>query len=144
MKTVKDILQKKGNEIFSVTSQVMVFEALKIMAEKNIGAVLVIDEGKLAGIVSERDYARKVILQDKSSKNTPVRELMTTNVLYVGPEKTVEDCMFLMTTKHVRHLPVIENDKLLGVISINDVVEIIISEQQFTLDTLERYMQGSL
>jgi len=144
MKTVRNILKKKGSDIFSISPQATVYEALQIMADKNIGAVLVIEKGKLAGILSERDYARKVILKGKASKETLVRDLMTTNVLYVDPDKNVEDCMFLMITKHIRHLPVMENEQLIGIISINDVVKTIISEQQFAIDTLEKYMQSSL
>ncbi|MEW6714691.1 MAG: CBS domain-containing protein [Nitrospirota bacterium] len=144
MKTVRDILKKKGGDAYSVSPQATVYEALQVMADKNIGAVLVIEKGKLVGIFSERDYARKVILKGKASKETSVSELMTKNVLYVSPDKNVEDCMFLMTTKHVRHLPVMEDDRLEGIISINDVVKIIISEQKFAIDTLEKYMQSSL
>jgi len=144
VKTVRDILNKKGSDAYSISPQATVYEALQLMADKNIGAVLVIDKGKLVGILSERDYARKVILKGKASKETPVSELMTKNILYVSPDKNVEDCMFLMTTKHVRHLPVIEDDRLVGIISINDVVKIIISEQKFAIDALEKYMQSSL
>jgi len=144
MKTVRDILKKKGSDIFSISPQASVYEALQTMADKNIGAVLVMERGKLVGILSERDYARKVILKGKASKETLVSELMTKNVLYVSPDKNVEDCMFLMTTKNIRHLPVIEDDRLIGIISINDVVKIIISEQKFAIDALEKYMQSSL
>ena len=144
MKTVRDILKKKGNDIFSISPQASVYEALQVMADKNIGAVLVMEHGKLVGILSERDYARKVILKGKASKETLVSDLMTRNVLYVSPDKNVEDCMFLMTTKNIRHLPVIEDDRLIGIISINDVVKIIISEQKFAIDALEKYMQSSL
>lgn len=144
MKTVGDMLKQKGHDIYSVTTQSTVYDALKLMADKKMGAVLVIDEDKLAGIITERDYARRAISHDDSSKNTPVTDLMTKDMLYVGPEKTVEECMFLMTTKHVRHLPVIENDNLIGIISINDVVKIIVSEQKFALEALEKYMHGSL
>lgn len=144
MKTVRDILKKKGNDIYSISPQASVYEALQVMADKNIGAVLVIEKGKLVGILSERDYARKVILKGKASKETLVSDLMTRNVLYVSSDKNVEDCMFLMTTKNIRHLPVIEDDRLIGIISINDVVKIIISEQKFAIDALEKYMQSSL
>lgn len=144
MKTVRDILKKKGSDAYSVSPQATVYEALQVMADKNIGAVLVIENGKLVGIFSERDYARKVILKGKASKETLVSDLMTRNILYVSPDKNVEDCMFLMTTKHVRHLPVMEDDRLEGIISINDVVKIIISEQKFAIDALEKYMQSSL
>lgn len=144
MKTVRDILKKKGSDIFSISPQASVYEALQVMADKNIGAVLVIEKGKLVGILSERDYARKVILKGKASRETLVSDLMTKNVLYVSPDKNIEDCMFLMTTKNIRHLPVIEDARLVGIISINDVVKIIISEQKFAIDALEKYMQSSL
>lgn len=144
MKTVRDILKKKGSDIFSISPQASVYEALQVMADKNIGAVLVIEKGKLVGILSERDYARKVVLKGKASKETLVSDLMTKNVLYVSPDKNIEDCMFLMTTKNIRHLPVIEDARLVGIISINDVVKIIISEQKFAIDALEKYMQSSL
>ena len=144
MRTVKEILQKKGTDIFSITSQASVFDALKMMADRNVGALLVIDDGNLVGILSERDYARRIILMDRASKTTTVGELMTKNVLYVSPEKTVEDCMVIMASKHLRHLPVLENDKLIGMISSSDIVNMIISEQKSTIDALERYINSSL
>jgi CBS domain-containing protein len=142
MKTVKDLLRDKGQAIWSIDADASVFDALKIMAEKEIGALMVLDGGQLAGIMSERDYARKVVLHGKSSKDTPVREIMTPKVLYMAPDQTVEECMALMTEKHVRHMPVIENDQMVGVVSIGDVVKSVISEQQFLISHLEHYIRG--
>jgi CBS domain-containing protein len=144
MKTVKDILEKKGSDVFSISPHATVYDALKMMADKDIGAVLVIEEGKLVGILSERDYARRIILMDRASKTTTVSELMTRNVLYVSSEKTVEDCMVIMASKKIRHLPVMENEKLMGIISSTDVVRNIISEQKSTIDALEKYISSSL
>ncbi len=137
MMTVREILQNKCRDIYSVTPQTPVFEALKIMADRNIGAVLVIEGEKLAGIFSERDYARKLSMEHEFSKNTTVRELMVSDVLCIGPEKTVEDCMMLMTSRHIRHLPVMDNKKLLGIISINDAVKTIIRGHEFEISGLK-------
>src|SRR3954469_728777 len=121
MKTVKQLLQGKTKGLCTVTPDTRVFEALKQMADKDIGALLVVENGKLAGILSERDYARKVILQGKSSHDTPVREIMTSGVVTVDPSKSIEDCMALMTQRRIRHLPVCEGDKLVGIVSIGDL-----------------------
>ena len=142
MISLKQFLEYKGGEIWSVTSSATVISALQTMAEKNIGALLVIDEGKLVGILSERDYARKVALKGKVSKDTAVREIMTERVLYVRPDESIEDCMALMTEKHFRHLPVIDNGVILGLISIGDVVRIVISKQKFIIAQLENYISG--
>ena len=143
MKTVAQLLRTKGHEILSVTPETAVFEALRVMAEKNVGAVLVLERDRLVGIFSERDYARKVILKGKSSKETPVREIMSSHVLYVRPEQTIADCMALMTGKRVRHLPVLEEEqRVVGVISIGDVVKDIISEQEFMIEQLQNYITG--
>ncbi len=142
MKTVRDILREKGYDIWSVAADATVYEALQVMAEKNIGAVLVLEQGKLAGILSERDYARKVILQGRSSLNTPVKEIMTQQVFYVRPDQTIEECMALMTDKRIRHLPVLEDNRLVGVISIGDVVKAIVSEQKVTIQQYENYILG--
>ena len=144
MRTVGEILKKKGSDVFSISPQSTVFDALKMMADKDVGALLVVDEEKLVGILSERDYARRIILKDKSSKTTSVGDLMTRNVLYISPEKTVEDCMVIMASKHVRHLPVLEDGNLIGLISSTDVVRNIISAQQNTIEDLERYISSSL
>jgi CBS domain-containing protein len=143
MKPVRELLRIKGQEIWSVSPDTPVYDALKLMAEKNVGALLVLDGDKLAGILSERDYARKVILKGKASKNTPAREIMSENVVCVTPKQSVAECMALMTDKHFRHLPVIEDGKLVGVISIGDVVKAIISEQKFVIEQLEHYIAGA-
>lgn len=142
MKPVIELLRVKGHQYWSVTPDTAVFDALKLMAEKNIGALLVLEGDVLVGLLSERDYARKVILKGKSSKDTPVKEIMSEKVMYVEPEQTVEECMALMTDKRVRYLPVIEGDKLIGIISIGDVVKAIISEQEFIIEQLEHYISG--
>lgn len=143
MKPVRELLRIKGQETWSVTPDTPVYDALKLMAEKNVGALLVLEGDKLAGILSERDYARKVILKGKASKNTPAREIMSENVVCVTPKQSVAECMALMTDKHIRHLPVIEDGKLVGVISIGDVVKAIISEQKFVIEQLEHYIAGA-
>jgi len=140
IKTIREILNKKGHQIWSVSPDTKIFEALKLMAEKNIGALVVLDGDKLVGIISERDYARKVVLKGKTSKETPVRDIMTPKVLYVTPEKTAEDCMALMIEKRIRHLPVYEQDKLIGVVSIGDVVKAVIEEKKIAIEHLENYI----
>jgi CBS domain-containing protein len=142
MITVKQLLKAKDNQVWSISSQATVLEALKLMAEKDIGALMVIDGDFLVGVISERDYARKVILQGKSSIDTPVREIMTPKVFYVRTDHSIQDCMALMTNKHIRHLPVYEEDKLVGVISIGDVVKAIISQQEIYIEQLENYITG--
>ena len=141
MKTVAQLLRAKGHEVLSVSPELSVFEALQVMAEKNVGALLVLEGARLVGVFSERDYARKVILKGKASKEIPVREIMSTHVLYVRPQQTVEDCMALMTDKRVRHLPVMEEERLAGVISIGDV-KAIIAEQEFMIEQLQNYITG--
>ncbi len=142
MKLVSQLLRAKGHEVWSVTPDTSVFDALELMADKNVGALLVLEADKLTGIFSERDYARKVILKGKASRDTPVKEIMTAEVVYVRPEQSIEECMALMTNKRIRHLPVLEGNQLLGVISIGDVVKTIISEQEFTISQLENYITG--
>jgi CBS domain-containing protein len=142
MKTVKQILETKGNQIWSITSDKTVYDALEIMAEKETGALLVIDNGKLVGILSERDYARKVILKGVSSLKTPVKDIMTTKVAYVTPENTLEECMALMTDKRCRHLPVMKKNQLIGVLSIGDLIKASISEKEFLINQLEKYISG--
>ena len=143
MITIEKILNNKDKQIWSVEPKTSIFEALIIMSDKEIGALLVIEDEKLIGIFSERDYARKVILKGKSSKTTPVGELMTKKVFYIDPEKTINDCMAIMTDKHIRHLPVIENDKVIGMVTIGDVVKQVISEQEYTIQHLENYITGT-
>jgi len=140
MSTVRELLQGKSPQIWSVPPNVSVYRALELMAEQNIGALLVMEAGKLVGILSERDYARKVILQGRSSKTTAVDELMTPLVYCVEPSHTVEECMALMTTKRIRHLPVVAEGEVVGVISIGDVVKAIITEQASTIKHLEQYI----
>ncbi len=142
MKRVSELLQDKGHDVWAVTPDSSVFDALKLMADKNVGALLVLEADKLIGIFSERDYARKVMLKGKASKNTPVKEIMSTKVLYILPEQSIEECMALMTDQRIRHLPVLEGEQLVGVISIGDVVKAIISEQKFTIHHLEKYIMG--
>jgi CBS domain-containing protein len=142
MKTVQQLLESKRYSVVSVAPSNTVLEALKVMADKEIGAVIVIDDGHLAGIFSERDYARKVVLQGKSSKDMPVREIMTEKVVCVRPEQTIEDCMGLMTDKRIRHLPVLEHKKVIGVISIGDVVKEMLSEKEFVIKQLESYIHN--
>lgn len=143
MKTVRQILQEKGGNIWSITPDTLVYDALKLMAEKEVGALLVLEGGRLVGIISERDYARKVILKGKSSLDTPVKEIMTQKVIYVRPELTVEECMALMTEKHIRHLPVLEGDELVGVVSIGDLVKADIEAKVFMIKQLENYITGA-
>jgi CBS domain-containing protein len=140
--TIGQLLEAKGKDIWSISPHVTVFEALRIMAKKDIGALLVIDKDKLVGIFSERDYVQKVILKGKSSKDTNVGELMTTEVFYIDPKNTLHECMAIMTAKHIRHMPVFENDQLIGMLTLGDVVKQIISEQEFTIRELEKYISG--
>ncbi len=142
METIRQILGKKGNQIFSVTPGTTVYETLKLMADKNIGAVLVLDEGKLVGIMSERDYARKVILKGKFSKETPVNEIMSSNVIFIDPDQTIINTKAVMIQKRIRHLPVMEDDKLVGIISIGDVVNAVLEENSFMIDQLATYIKG--
>jgi CBS domain-containing protein len=143
MTTVRSVLITKENNIWSIAPEMIVFDALKIMAEKNIGALLVVQKEKVVGIFSERDYARKIALKGESSHTTAVKDVMTSGVLSVHPEQSIDECMALMTNKHIRHLPVLENGKLVGLISIGDVVKAIISEHEYTIKQLENYITGS-
>jgi len=142
MKRVKDILAVKGQDVWSIEPDASVYDAMKLMAEKEIGALMVMEGTKLVGLISERDYARKVILQGRASRTTQVKEIMTTRVVYTHPQQNIEECMAVMTEKRVRHLPVIDEERLVGVISIGDLVKSIISEQQFIIEQLERYIRG--
>jgi CBS domain-containing protein len=140
--TVEEILQQKGRDVWTISPKATVMEALKLMAEKKIGALVVVHDDQVVGIISERDYARKIVLRGKSSVNTPVKEIMTDKVYYVGPKTTTQECMVLVTQQSIRHLPVLENGKLVGLISIGDVVKSIIDEQETTIAQLSNYITG--
>ena len=142
MKTVRDILTVKGYEVYCVAPDATVYEAVQHMAEKEIGALMVMEGAQVVGLISERDYARKVILQGRASSTTRVKEIMITPVVYVHIEQAIEECMALMTEKRTRHLPVIEDGKLAGIISIGDLVKAIITDQKFIIEQLERYICG--
>lgn len=142
MKFVDDILNAKGRDFWFVRPDATVFDAVKLMSEKSIGALLVMEGESLIGIITERDYARKIILEGKSSRQTPVADIMTRRVLYVGPDRPIEECMALMTDKRVRHLPVVHNKRVLGVLSIGDLVKAIIEKQQIIIDQLQEYITG--
>jgi CBS domain-containing protein len=143
MKTSATILRSKSDQaVYTIAPTASVFDAVVLMAHKGIGALLVMDDEKIVGILTERDYARKVVLLGRASKETPVRDIMTTDVMFVRPDHTTEECMALMTENRVRHLPVIDNGKLLGILSIGDLVKDIISEQRFTIEQLEHYIRG--
>jgi CBS domain-containing protein len=140
--SISAILSHKGSAVWSIASGATVFEAIQLMAEKNVGALPVVDDGKLVGIISERDYTRKVILKGKSSKDTPVGDIMTRELLSVDPDESVTECMRVMTEKRVRHLPVMVKGKMIGILSIGDLVRRIISAQTAAIDNLEKYITG--
>lgn len=142
MGTVRILLDTKGHEILSVEPEDSVFDAIKLMSDRNIGSVLVMENNKLIGILSERDYARKVILKGRSSRDTHVKDIMSSRVVCITPEKTVNEAMAVMSDKRFRHLPVLEDDEVVGVISIGDLVKNIIKDQQFIIDQLEHYIAG--
>lgn len=144
MKFVGELLSAKGTEVWSVTPEKTVLAALVLMAEKEVGALMVLEGETLVGIFSERDYARKVVLKDKSSRDTPVSEVMSAPVVTVGPDQSIEECMSLMTEKRARHLPVLENEKLIGLISIGDVVKAVILDREAVIGQLEGYITGTL
>ena len=143
MKTVGQLLNAKGRLVWTIAPDATVYDALELMAEKEIGALVVVQAGQVVGLLSERDYARKVILKGKSSKDTRVKEIMSSPVVTVRPEQTVAECMALMTDKRIRHLPVLENDQLIGLVSIGDLVKSIISDQEFLIENLQAYIVGS-
>lgn len=140
MATVNEILKTKGAEIVTIDPEATVYDALMRMNERNIGALLVLEKGKLVGVISERDYARKVILLGRRSKDTAVRDIMSTQFIAVKPDTPVEECMGIMTEKRIRHLPVLDGEKLIGLVSIGDVVRAMIDDREFTIQQLERYI----
>ena len=140
MRLVRNMLDSKGNNIWHIAPEDSVLDAVRMMADKSVGALLVMSDANLVGIVSERDYARKVILEGRSSEKTPVKEIMTAEVISARPEQTVEECMLVMTENRIRHLPVVEDERVVGVLSIGDLVKAIIEEQHFTIRQLEMYI----
>ena len=142
MRSVRQLLEAKAPEVFAIGPDAPVVDAIRLMAEKRIGALLVMQSGKLAGIVSERDYARKVVLQGRSSSDTPVRDIMTAQVVTIALDDTAEHCMQLVTDRRIRHLPVVDAGHVLGVVSIGDLVRAVIEDQQLELDQLQRYIAG--
>ena len=142
MKTVKQLVEEKSHKLLSIAPSMSVFEALQKMAEFDVGALVILDEGRLVGIFSERDYARKLILHGKSSRETRIEEIMTTRVVCIGPDRSAEECMALMTDKRVRHLPVLEDKKVVAVISIGDVVREMIEDQKHIIEQLEQYIMS--
>jgi len=142
MKTVRNILDTKGHDVWCIGPEDTVFDALRLMAEKEVGALMVMDGARIAGLISERDYARKIVLLGRTSPNTLVKEIMTSHVAYTHLEQPIEECMAVMTDKRIRHLPVMEERKLVGIISIGDLVKAIIADQKFIIEQLERYITG--
>ncbi|MDH3468643.1 MAG: CBS domain-containing protein [Gammaproteobacteria bacterium] len=142
MVTIRQLLNTKGQEVWSVSPDASVYEAMEIMADKGVGALVVLENDKLIGIITERDYARKVVLKERASKQTRVEEIMTKAVLYVRPGQTVEQCLAIMTEKRSRHLPVLDGDNLVGIVSIGDLVKSVIAEQQHVIEQLEHYISG--
>ncbi len=143
-RTVRQLLQDKGSAVYTISADETVFRALEVMAERDVGALVVVEGEDVVGVFSERDYARKVILQGHASRELSVRAIMSTNVVTVAPEQTVDDCMRLMTERRIRHLPVIEDGRLAGLVSIGDVVKAVMSEQAFLIEQLQAYVTGEL
>ena len=143
MEFVSQFLEKKGHDVWWVAPETTVFDALQLMANKKVGALLVLEEDSLVGVFSERDYARKVILKGKSSKDTPVRDIMSTKIVCGTPNQSTDECMSLMTEKRVRHLPVMDGEKLIGIISIGDVVKAVIADREDVIEQLEHYITGT-
>ena len=142
METIGQLLREKGAEVWSIGPDASVYDGIKMMAEKGVGALIVIDGGHPVGIISERDYARKVVLKDRSSRDTKIADIMSTTVMYARPDQSVEEGLSMMTEKRVRHLPVMDDDKLVGIVSIGDLVKVIITEQQQMISQLEQYISG--
>ena len=142
MRSVKDILQEKGTQVYAISPDAKVYEALQLMADKNVGALMVMEGNRAVGLISERDYARKIVLKGKFSKDVPVHEIMTADIVRIGPDRDVEYCMELMTDNRVRHLPVFENNRLIGIISIGDIVKAIIEHKEEIIEQLENYIKG--
>lgn len=143
--SIQQLLDNKteGNELHSVNPDTLVYDAIKLMSEVQVGALVVLDNNKLAGIISERDYTRKIILQNRSSRDTPVRDIMTENVLTVSPDQSMEECMVIMSKNHIRHMPVVEGERVIGIVSVMDVMKNIISEKEFIISQLENYISGT-
>ena len=142
MTTIKQLLDEKGHRVFSVRPDDTVYDAIRKMAEENVGSLLVMEGATIVGLLTERNYARNVALKGRTSPTTPVRDIMETNILYVQPDRSVEECMAIMTDRRVRHLPVIDEDRLVGIVSIGDLVKSIISDQKFIIDQLEHFIRG--
>ncbi len=142
MKRIQTLLKKKGYDVWSIAPDASVYDAIHLMAEKAVGALIVMDGPNLVGVISERDYARKIILEGRSSENTKISEIMSSEVITVGPDNRIEECMAMMTERRIRHLPVLDGDEVLGVISLGDLVKYIIAEQQFVIEQMERYING--
>ena len=142
MTTIRQLLREKGHKIHAISPESTVYDAIRKMADENIGSLVVMEGGKIVGIITERHYARNVVLKGRASPATRVREIMENNVLYAQPDQSVEECMAIMTDKRVRHLPVIEQGKEIGLVSIGDLVKSIISDQKFTIDQLEHFIRG--
>jgi CBS domain-containing protein len=140
MTTVQRLLQHKGHTVWSIPPDASVFEAVQLMADKRVGALMVVERNELVGVISERDYAREIVLKDRASRDTPVSAIMTQRVLYVRPQQTLEECMALMTERHLRHLPVLDSGRLVGVVSMRDVVKDLIAEKEFLIEQLENYI----
>lgn len=143
MVTVRQVMREKGEDVWSVSPDATVFEAIQVMAEKGVGALLVMEWSRLVGIISERDYTRKIVLKDRSSRATKVRDIMTEKVIHVTPDTSIDECMILMSDNYIRHLPVLDGDRVVGVMSVKDVLHNIISEKQSLIQQLESYITGT-
>ncbi len=142
MTTVKDVLDRKGQNVSSISPDASVFDALQMMADNNIASLVVLEDGDLVGIITERLYAREIVLKGRTSPGTLIREIMSTRVIYARPDQSVQECMAVMTARNVRHLPVLEHDRLVGIVSIGDMVKSVIGDQTFIIEQLEHYIHG--